>query len=207
MSRKGFTLIELLIVVAIIAILAAIAVPNFLEAQIRSKVSRVKADLRTIATALEIYNVDQSSYPIPFTTTTQYRASTTPPVNSCNSYLPDTVTTPIAYITSRDLRDPFAVNVYDNTHDRLFYQNIKWWSDPTISHANPVDIGTITESLWIPRYGFWKVGSLGPDKDYSGGIDPSTGAIQDYDATNGTVSGGDIYRSQKRPEGGFTEGL
>ena len=56
--RSGFTLIELLIVVAIIAILAAIAVPNFLEAQMRAQVSRVKADLRSIITAMEAYQVD-----------------------------------------------------------------------------------------------------------------------------------------------------
>jgi prepilin-type N-terminal cleavage/methylation domain-containing protein len=61
--KKGFTLIELLIVVAIIAILAAIAVPNFLEAQVRSKVSRVKSDQRSLATAIEAYFVDNNLYP------------------------------------------------------------------------------------------------------------------------------------------------
>jgi prepilin-type N-terminal cleavage/methylation domain-containing protein len=61
--ESGFTLIELLIVVAIIAILAAIAVPNFLEAQTRSKVARVKADLRTLAVGIEAYRVDSNSYP------------------------------------------------------------------------------------------------------------------------------------------------
>lgn len=61
--KKGFTLIELLIVVAIIAILAAIAVPNFLEAQVRSKVSRVKNDQRSYATGLESYFVDNNLYP------------------------------------------------------------------------------------------------------------------------------------------------
>jgi len=62
--KSGFTLIELLIVVAIIAILAAIAVPNFLEAQVRAKVSRVLADERTLITALESFAVDnKGGYP------------------------------------------------------------------------------------------------------------------------------------------------
>src|SRR5437773_12166494 len=62
-ERNAFTLIELLIVVAIIAILAAIAVPNFLEAQTRAKVSRVKSDLRSYATAVESYTVDNNKVP------------------------------------------------------------------------------------------------------------------------------------------------
>jgi prepilin-type N-terminal cleavage/methylation domain-containing protein len=62
-SKSGFTLIELLIVVAIIAILAAIAVPNFLEAQVRAKVAREQNDLRTMATAIEAYMIDNNTYP------------------------------------------------------------------------------------------------------------------------------------------------
>src|SRR5690606_400852 len=61
--KKGFTLIELLIVVAIIAILAAIAVPNFLEAQTRAKISRVVSDLRTINTGFETYRIDHGNIP------------------------------------------------------------------------------------------------------------------------------------------------
>ncbi len=64
LSMAGFTLIELLIVVAIIGILAAIAVPNFLNAQIRSKHSRVLADMRNISTAIEMYSLDEGRAPI-----------------------------------------------------------------------------------------------------------------------------------------------
>jgi prepilin-type N-terminal cleavage/methylation domain-containing protein len=121
-KSQGFTLIELLIVVAIIAILAAIAIPNFLEAQIRAKVSRCHSDMRSLATALESYFVDNNTYP-----PMGWNVDTTPdalkqaledncagrtfrirsgdPGDGENDF--HTLTTPVAYITSYP-PDPFA---------------------------------------------------------------------------------------------------
>ncbi|HEX5044652.1 MAG TPA: prepilin-type N-terminal cleavage/methylation domain-containing protein [Candidatus Polarisedimenticolaceae bacterium] len=62
-NAKGFTLIELLIVVAIIGIIAAIAIPNLLNAIDRGKQKRTMADMRSIGTAIESYSVDFSHYP------------------------------------------------------------------------------------------------------------------------------------------------
>ena len=61
-DERGFTLIELLIVVAIIAILAAILIPNFLRARAQSMVSAAKGNLKNLATALESYFVDNNEY-------------------------------------------------------------------------------------------------------------------------------------------------
>ena len=61
--ESGFTLIELLIVIAIIGILAAIAIPNLLNAVQRGKQKRSMSDMRALATAIEAYAVDNNQYP------------------------------------------------------------------------------------------------------------------------------------------------
>lgn len=210
-SRKnhisGFTLIELLIVVAIIAILAAIAVPNFLEAQVRAKVSRSRADIRTVVTAVEAYAVDNNKYPIPRFIATQVIG----PNDTAAQFVPGGlhaynagggpvagVTSPIAYITSSKLKDVFATGTFDDEHSDIYYQNMYVWTYPpgvdNAEGANGLILGT-TPTNYFEIYGFYKIGSLGPDRDYSGGFDR-------YDPTNGTVSRGDLYRTQKLPEGG-----
>jgi len=63
-NEKGFTLIELLIVVAIIGIIAAIAIPNLLNAIDRGKQKRTMADMRSIGTAVESYAIDNNQYPV-----------------------------------------------------------------------------------------------------------------------------------------------
>ncbi len=68
-NERGFTLIELLIVVAIIAILAAILIPNFLRARAQAQVAATKGNLKNVATALESYFVDSAAYPSPIATT------------------------------------------------------------------------------------------------------------------------------------------
>ena len=99
-TRDGFTLIELLIVVAIIAILAAIAIPNFQNAQTRAKVSVAKSDLKSFATALESYYLDNNDYPRDEVDQSKFYKYL---VNPCCYPL----TTPVAYMNSIDKRDPF----------------------------------------------------------------------------------------------------
>ncbi len=197
MKKQGFTLIELLIVVAIIAILAAIAVPNFLEAQVRSKVSRSKADLRSITTALESYAVEFNTYP--------YDGSKSG--DGPFWYLPNCITTPIAFISNSKIIDPFREEKYTDisidpdsvgwtVHD---YRRYRYRNFP---YTYPVARAAVYNEI----YGAWELMGNGPDqsagpflyKTYLGQLLELT---LPYDATNGTVSRGNIIRCPKVGDG------
>jgi type II secretion system protein G len=212
-NSKGFTLIELLIVVAIIAILAAIAVPNFLEAQTRSKVSRVLADVRSIRTGLESYRVDNNRYPETDLGAEAFGATGVGLFR---------ITSPIAYMTAIP-QSPFTETnighpagspqnaVKNNTI--LYVRSDIFGGTPLAANndggdgiddnyqldrvvylrgetsVDPVNVG-------YSRQGFWMMKSVGPNNlddrsDDQNEWDSGTYA-RVYDPTNGTVSSGDI---------------
>jgi type II secretion system protein G len=198
-TRSAFTLIELLIVVAIIAILAAIAVPNFLEAQVRSKVSRAKADMRTIATGLESYHVDRNKYP------PAYDPDGTTKNPRIERLIP--LTTPISYLTSVP-RDIFNIesaasspSATDAAELQIYiYADRRSYSDFV---NNPFGISSNGDNLYRILWGFqfpssqWLLRSRGPRGTGSAADGANLGNSVDktdaYDPTNGTVSRGNIF--------------
>lgn len=190
-SLRAFTLIELLIVVAIIAILAAIAVPNFLEAQTRSKVSRAKADMRSLATATEAYRVDYNRYAIP-----SDEDGFQFPLSSAVTEVFETrtstmLTTPVAYITTRP-NEPFPA---PDSENRQFHYGTLDYLLALESGDNSEWIGFTTQMFGAPNstveYFYL---SHGPDLDHdSPDIAENPDGLTLYDPTNGTVSNGDLY--------------
>ncbi|HQH74299.1 MAG TPA: prepilin-type N-terminal cleavage/methylation domain-containing protein [bacterium] len=183
MERKGFTLIELLIVVAIIGILAAIAVPNFLNAQIRAKVSRAVSDMKTLETALEMYRMDNNDYPTCDKPRVPGRFDSWHP-NEVRLYR---MTTPVAYISSVP-HDPFAT-----------YANAADYNQWGFAYDYVNNYGSGHTGGWGH---LWRLNSWGPDRingwggqrDYSTAQQacPAGNPRFLYQITNGLNSRGDI---------------
>jgi len=179
--RHGFTLIELLIVVAIIGILAAIAVPNFLNAQTRAKLARVQADHKALSTALETYRLDFNNYPddAPFGANLGFRQ----------------MTTPVAYI-SIEPNDPFS----DDPLGTSNFGGSSFRGQYQLGTGNTNQLGVGNP----PQKNIYLLTSNGPDReDDSQPIGPFPLANPTryiaYEPTNGLVSKGDIWRFGGEP--------
>jgi prepilin-type N-terminal cleavage/methylation domain-containing protein len=191
MGQKAFTLIELLIVVLIIAILAAIAVPNFLEAQTRAKVARVKADMRSCTTAIETYYVDNNSYMPGY--------QVPPPGVPYGLWA---LSTPIQYITQGKVKDPFFPNTESMDVGFLMWDLV----DPNHVFIERSGGGLTSDENGV----YWILMSRGPNMTSGFSSDDPEYDIRErwkfaetdlgqfvdtvYDPTNGTVSDGNIFR-------------
>lgn len=196
MREPGFTLIELLIVVAIIGILAAIAVPNFLNARLRATVARVQGDHAALATAIESYFVDNNAHPCPELASDENRLTTWP------YYLPDSLMTPVSYISEAKIVDPFGRPPVDlpDLVSRYRFKVFRCQTRQDLSdRQSPGAIGARSV------LGEWMLVSHGPNRwldlptNFADGRNETDWFWLPYDPSNGLMTNGDLIRSQGVP--------
>jgi hypothetical protein len=162
-----------------------IVMPNFREAQVRAKVARAMSDMRTLATGLEVYVVDNNAYPPACDKTGRIVPFNSSGVSA--GYVPGLLTTPIEYLSSIPL-DPFnTIEGPGGTPDHFRYRYATNGLRRILSSAGPDGVAQTTiEDFCDPEKanGEWEVFvskyAVGP------------GVV--FDPTNGTKSNGDIIR-------------
>ncbi len=179
-TKKAFTLIELLIVVAIIGILAAIAVPNFMNAQVRANIAKVESDMKSLSTSLEAYALDHNGYPGD---------------HDLDRYMFGEdglfhLTTPISYISALP-SDPFV-------QKKLKHSLNLGSSNAYATEGRPdYEMGSGADNQGIYKKQAYSLMSYGPDYiDDNSSHDPFPFNVDmdRYDPTNGLRSSGNIFR-------------
>ncbi len=179
MKTASFTLIELLIVVAIIGILAAIAVPNFLNARLRAQISRVYAEQKSVNDAYMMYKMDNQDWP---------------PHLDGDPAQHRYVTTPIAYLTT-SIDDPFQKEGVTDPASLGWYQG-QYHEEPGYQMRNEFyATGDPSARRYADerRNSAFFCRSVGPD------MDRVTEFSLPYDITNGLVSQGTLCTALSAP--------